>query len=133
MIKAHAARGEAAEAKGVIVRMRADGIEPTQTAFTTLMAMHARAGERVAMLSQFQAMEKAGLRPTTASWNVVLDYCARKRQPAQAEGVLRRMIAVGTPPDAVSYGSLIKAHVSAGNLDEARTRVWRGQTKRTTD
>ena len=91
--------------------------------YNTLMSVCARASDRKGLYSYFKRLQQSGLRPTAATYNVLLSYHARRAETAQACPSL--------PPPSPS-GSLHATHHDATHHSPRITQVRRALTPLTT-
>ena len=89
MAASNCASSPSLQALAVERRMSAELVLPTVNTYTTLMSVCARAGDRRGMLRYFSLIGERGMRPTVASWNVVLDYCAKQTSTVGSSRVMQ--------------------------------------------
>jgi pentatricopeptide repeat protein len=68
----------------------------------------------------FRALQKSGAELTNSLWNTVLDSCVECHNLERAEQLMQRMVEEKVV-DAVSYNTLIKAHLQHENYDRSRS------------
>jgi len=79
----------------------------------------AKRGNLTEALSIFRALEASGAELTPSFFNIVLDACVECRDVDQAEQLMRKMLKQGKA-DAVSYNTMIKAHLRRESYSSAR-------------
>jgi len=93
---------------------------PSDTAKHIAMIRHcASRGSLDEAMQTFHALEASGADITHSLWNTALDACVECRDLKRAEDLMHRMEAAGVA-DAVSYNTLIKAHLRREHYDRAR-------------
>lgn len=117
-----------------------DSMKPATMAFTGYLKALSKQGrmeEAEATLLQMEALYEAGEldeAPNVMSYSTVLDGYARSTDPGasmQAESLLQRMLEKhrdgksAVTPNAVSFNSVILAHVNSGNIHAAESLVQR--------
>jgi len=93
---------------------------PSDTAkHISLIRTCAAKGNLREAMSTFQRLQTSGAQITQSLWNTALDACVECRDLQQASLLMKEMEAIGMA-DAVTYNTLIKAHLRLGSQDTAR-------------
>lgn len=94
---------------------------PADTAkHISMIRNSASKGNLAEAMNIFDSLEASGAALTTSLYNSLLDACVVCRDMTQAENLMKRMTAAELV-DAVSYNTLIKAHLWHENLQGARS------------
>jgi len=67
----------------------------------------------------YEEMIQKKLQFSVATYNALLDVCARSGDINRAEPLLRDMVEQGLQPNIITYGTVIKAYCSANRLNQA--------------
>nr|XP_010914579.1 pentatricopeptide repeat-containing protein At2g31400, chloroplastic [Elaeis guineensis] len=93
----------------------------TVFAYSSLISAYARSGLAAEAMGVFESMKAAGLRPTTISYNAVIDACGKGGVDLQFTlEFFREMLHDGLCPDRKTFNSLLAACSRAGHLEDAR-------------
>merc|ERR1719238_1914224 len=96
---------------------------PADTAkHISMIRNSASKGDLAEALSIFESLESSGADLTHSLYNSLLDACVECNDMKRAEILMKRMVTVGMA-DAVSYNTLIKAHLRYDNYQGARNVV----------
>lgn len=79
----------------------------------------------------YEEMIQKKLQFSVATYNALLDVCARSCDIDRAEPLLRDMVEQGLQPNIITYGTVIKAYCSANRLNQAFAVL--DEMKRTAD
>lgn len=79
----------------------------------------------------YEEMIQKKLQFSLATYNALLDVCARSGDINRAEPLLRDMVEQGLQPNIITYGTVIKAYCSANRLNQAFAVL--SEMKRTAD
>lgn len=94
----------------------------TVFAHSALISAYARSGLATEAMGVLESMKGAGLRPTTVSYNAVIDACGKGGVDLRFTlGYFRQMLQDGLCPDRKTFNSLLAACSRAGHLEDART------------
>ncbi|KAK3140005.1 hypothetical protein QOZ80_5AG0393970 [Eleusine coracana subsp. coracana] len=100
----------------------AGGYGNTVFAHSALISAYARSGLATEAMGVLELMKTAGLRPTTVSYNAVIDACGKGGVDLRFTlGYFRQMLQDGLCPDRKTFNSLLAACSRAGHLEDART------------
>ncbi|GJN34786.1 hypothetical protein PR202_gb23482 [Eleusine coracana subsp. coracana] len=100
----------------------AGGYGNTVFAHSALISAYARSGLATEAMGVLESMKTAGLRPTTVSYNAVIDACGKGGVDLRFTlGYFRQMLQDGLCPDRKTFNSLLAACSRAGHLEDART------------
>nr|CAB3466172.1 unnamed protein product [Digitaria exilis] len=100
----------------------AGGYGNTVFAHSALISAYARSGLATEAMGVLESMKAAGLRPTTVSYNAVIDACGKGGVDLRFTlGYFRQMLQDGLCPDRKTFNSLLAACSRAGHLEDART------------
>jgi pentatricopeptide repeat protein len=67
----------------------------------------------------WEEMRKENVMPTVATFNALLDACARSRDMRRIPSLLEAMSEMGINPNVITYSSIIKAYANEGLVDRA--------------
>ncbi|KAJ1265843.1 hypothetical protein BS78_08G105200 [Paspalum vaginatum] len=99
----------------------AGGYGNTVFAHSALISAYARSGLATEAMGVLESMKGAGLRPTTVSYNAVIDACGKGGVDLRFTlGYFRQMLQDGLCPDRKTFNSLLAACSRAGHLEDAR-------------
>ncbi|XP_020101914.1 pentatricopeptide repeat-containing protein At2g31400, chloroplastic [Ananas comosus] len=99
----------------------AAGYGNTVFAHSALISAYARSGLAAEAMAVLNSMKSHGLKPTTISYNAVIDACGKGGVDLQLTlGFFREMIQHGLCPDRKTFNSLLAACSRAGHLEDAR-------------
>ncbi|KAG1326177.1 putative ATP-citrate synthase beta chain protein 1 [Cocos nucifera] len=99
----------------------ARGYGNTVFAYSSMISAYARSGLAAEAMGVFGSMKAAGLRPTTISYNAVIDACGKGGVDLQFTlEFFREMLHDGLCPDRKTFNSLLAACSRAGHLEDAR-------------
>uniref|UniRef100_J3NE62 Smr domain-containing protein n=2 Tax=Oryza brachyantha TaxID=4533 RepID=J3NE62_ORYBR len=99
----------------------AGGYGNTVFAHSALISAYARSGLANEAMGVLELMKGAGLRPTTVSYNAVIDACGKGGVDLRFTlGYFRQMLKDGLCPDRKTFNSLLAACSRAGHLEDAR-------------
>ncbi|CAN6343324.1 unnamed protein product [Urochloa humidicola] len=100
----------------------AGGYGNTVFAHSALISAYARSGLATEAMGVLELMKGSGLRPTTVSYNAVIDACGKGGVDLRVTlGYFRQMLQDGLCPDRKTFNSLLAACSRAGHLEDART------------
>ncbi|KAF7063932.1 hypothetical protein CFC21_070394 [Triticum aestivum] len=99
----------------------AGGYGKTVFAYSALISAYARSGLATEAMGVLESMKGAGLRPTTVTYNAVIDACGKGGVDLRFTlGYFRQMLRDGLCPDRKTFNSLLSACSRAGHLEDAR-------------
>lgn len=99
----------------------AGGYGNTVFAHSALISAYARSGLANEAMGVLESMKGAGLRPTTVSYNAVIDACGKGGVDLRFTlGYFRQMLKDGLCPDRKTFNSLLAACSRVGHLEDAR-------------
>uniref|UniRef100_A0ACD5YLY4 Uncharacterized protein n=1 Tax=Avena sativa TaxID=4498 RepID=A0ACD5YLY4_AVESA len=99
----------------------AGGYGKTVFAYSALISAYARSGLANEAMGVLESMKGAGLRPTTVTYNAVIDACGKGGVDLRFTlGYFRQMLRDGLCPDRKTFNSLLSACSRAGHLEDAR-------------
>ncbi|KAL5225986.1 hypothetical protein ABZP36_012625 [Zizania latifolia] len=99
----------------------AGGYGNTVFAHSALISAYARSGLANEAMGVLESMKGSGLRPTTVSYNSVIDACGKGGVDLRFTlGYFRQMLKDGLCPDRKTFNSLLAACSRAGHLEDAR-------------
>ncbi|RWW49824.1 hypothetical protein BHE74_00043967 [Ensete ventricosum] len=97
------------------------GYANTIFAHSALISAYARSGLAMEAMDVLEMMKAAGLKPTTISYNALIDACGKGGVDLQLTlGFFREMLHNGLCPDRKTFNSLLAACSRAGHLEDAR-------------
>ncbi|CAL9078995.1 unnamed protein product [Musa textilis] len=97
------------------------GCANTIYAHSALISAYARSGLATKAMDVLEMMKATGLKPTTISYNAVIDACGKGGVDLQLTlGFFREMLHNGLCPDRKTFNSLLAACSRAGHLEDAR-------------
>eukprot|EP00170_Pyropia_yezoensis_P004564 contig_18607_g4577 len=111
--------GQTARAEALLWHMHhVDGIAASVRSFTTLIAGYANERNPEAARRVFRSMATVGVAPDRVALNALLASVARVGDAPTAERLIDAMARTGgeLSPDGASYGALVSAYVTAGDL-----------------
>mmetsp|Transcript_6458 Transcript_6458/g.16457 ORF Transcript_6458/g.16457 Transcript_6458/m.16457 type:complete len:402 (-) Transcript_6458:99-1304(-) len=113
-------RKHALSARAALDRMLAEGIAPNHVIYHSIMDCYAKAAMVDEAFQTLQEMERHGLKPTTASYNIIINACSKAGQPYRAQHIVERtMPACNIQADTVSWNGVLGAFAQAGLIDNA--------------
>ncbi|WOL15806.1 hypothetical protein Cni_G24587 [Canna indica] len=97
------------------------GYAKTVFAHSALISAYARSGLAAEAMDTLSMMKAAGLKPTTVSYNALIDACGKGGVDIHLTlGFFREMLHNGLCPDRKTFNSLLAACSRAGHLEDAR-------------
>ncbi|MBA0754702.1 hypothetical protein Gogos_019852, partial [Gossypium gossypioides] len=99
--------------------MLAEGIQPNNVSYNTLMAVYASHGMSKEAAAVFDQIKQNGFRPDVVSYTSLLNAYGRSQLPEKAREIFDMMKRNNVKPNLVSYNALIDAYGSNGLLAEA--------------
>jgi len=67
----------------------------------------------------YEEMRKEGVKPTIATFNALLDACARSHDMSRIPSLLQAMSELDINPNVITYSTIIKAYSNEGLVDRA--------------
>lgn len=67
----------------------------------------------------YEELKQAGVQRTSATFNTLIDACARCEQAYRIPGLLNDMVEQGIQPDLITYGAALKGYCQEGDVDKA--------------
>eukprot|EP00741_Cyanophora_paradoxa_P025094 tig00000342_g24222.t1 len=121
LVAAMCEAGEAPAAEAVLQTAQAAGLQADAVTYGTLARGYAMLGDEGApsLASALARMRAAGLPPTPAFFNGIIDAAARTGRAALGLQALDWMRAKGVAPDVVTYNTLMKLHGRARQREAA--------------
>ncbi|KAI9597486.1 hypothetical protein BDF19DRAFT_435241 [Syncephalis fuscata] len=119
LISLAAKSGEVTLAEELREDMTRVGIHPDTYSFTPLIQWYTARNQLSATRRTFKSMKNVNVTPTLYLWNILLSMYARLGRLNYAQKAYKEMTEAAIKPDAYSFVALIKASVSAGDLDSA--------------
>eukprot|EP00401_Gymnodinium_catenatum_P061855 CAMPEP_0117612408 /NCGR_PEP_ID=MMETSP0784-20121206/82934_1 /TAXON_ID=39447 /ORGANISM="" /LENGTH=650 /DNA_ID=CAMNT_0005415963 /DNA_START=36 /DNA_END=1984 /DNA_ORIENTATION=- len=116
MVDACASVGDLDQAHEWTRTMTASSLEPDQATYGAIIDGFAKKGDLVGATRSFAQMEASGIEPNAIIFNQLIDACgrARPRAPEEATSLVRRMVAQGLEPTAVTLRGLTRVLGSEG-------------------
>jgi len=112
------------EAEEILGEMRAIGMAPTHVTISILVKMYGKAKmlDKAIELSQFVEKEY-GMKPNLHVYTCLIQACVRNKQIRRSWEVFGGMLCSQTPPDAITYGTVIQGCVYHSKFDQAMALV----------
>ena len=120
LVKAMCAAGDVETAVALISQLQVP--MPSPASWAPLMANAARVGKLELALKVFAAMRDAGVRPDTASFNVLLKACGQ-RDATEAVRIFESMRAEGAEPNVMSFDLVMRAEAASGDMEAVVARL----------
>jgi pentatricopeptide repeat protein len=102
-----------------LVKSLVDTSKPDVAKNIVMIRKCAGSNDLKGVMSIFNSLKESGVELNAIVYNTVLDACVKCRDVKATEDWVKQMKEVGVL-DAVSYNTLMKAHLMQGNLDKAR-------------
>ncbi|CAA7393775.1 unnamed protein product [Spirodela intermedia] len=108
--------GKLAEAKHVLVQMRAAGLEPDIVVYNNLLGGYAAAGKMEDGYELLREMKKKGCNPNAVSYTTLIQALCSLERTDEAMRLFAEMQQHRCPPDAVTYTTLIGGFCKRGDI-----------------
>jgi pentatricopeptide repeat protein len=123
MVEACVSNGAVEDAVRVFREMKAQIPDYTTPAgiYHTLIKVLAQRKLQTQAMEIYHDMRENKLQPNVATFNALIDLCARNGDVERAADIFRDMCAAGVAPDLITYSTVIKGYCVKGELEQAIT------------
>ncbi|WVZ74516.1 hypothetical protein U9M48_022688 [Paspalum notatum var. saurae] len=120
LAKAYCMAGDDAKAKQILDEMRARGISPTTSIYTSLMDSMYKQKKAEEAECLWKEMIENGCEPDVATYNVKVMYYGLNGKLEEVMEAMKEMEAAGVKPDIITYNFLMTCYCKNGKLDDAK-------------
>jgi pentatricopeptide repeat protein len=123
MVEACVSNGAVEDAVRVFREMKAQIPDYTTPAgiYQTLIKVLAQRKLQTQAMDVYHDMRENKLQPNLATFNALIDLCARNGDVERSTEIFRDMCALGVTPDLITYSTVIKGYCVKGELEQALT------------
>merc|ERR1719271_1792011 len=98
---------------------RRTGAVPSDHAYSTVLRAYGHARALPEAWATWHEMLARKVPPTDATFNALIDVCARQGDVDRAAQLFRDMCSLGVSPDLITYSTVIKGYCVQGDLEQA--------------
>lgn len=132
IIKAHLADGNFAKARGLMVEMAREGLQPNRVTFNELLNAMVQKSRRSEIWALVGEMQQAGVQPNQVTCSILMKSLSRESAEQDLIKTMDLITSMEEPMDEVLLSSVVEACVRIGKPDLVASKLKQLQGKDTT-